>query len=267
MLVAVSGGKDSLALWAVLDDLGYKTQGLHLNMGMHEFSQASRQAISQFAENRGLTWTEYSLHKEFGYSLPQIYNLLRNKICSVCGRLKRQFLNRLAARQGYTCLATGHNLDDEAGRLLGNLLGDRQDFVRRQAPGLPAPHPRIPCKVKPLYRLETKEILTYCRLQDILPAQHKCPLSRGATSLAFQEALQLLEEKMPGTKRAFLFSYLRKPKELQMESSFQDCQVCGEPAYNQICPVCSLQRRLQDKNCKLSARTDPRSKRRSRHPK
>ena len=34
MLVAVSGGKDSLALWDVLIELGYQTTGLHLSLGI-----------------------------------------------------------------------------------------------------------------------------------------------------------------------------------------------------------------------------------------
>ena len=34
VLVAVSGGKDSLALWDVLLDLGYRTDGLYLGLGI-----------------------------------------------------------------------------------------------------------------------------------------------------------------------------------------------------------------------------------------
>ena len=34
VLVAVSGGKDSLALWDVLVELGFRTTGLHLSLGI-----------------------------------------------------------------------------------------------------------------------------------------------------------------------------------------------------------------------------------------
>lgn len=257
ILVAVSGGKDSLALWAVLQKLGLKTHGLHLDLGLEEFSQASSRAMQEFASQRGLAYSEYSLKQEFGFSLPEIHSLLPEKICSICGRIKRQFLNRLAAREGFAWLATGHNLDDEASRLLGNLLGDRQEFVRRQSPGLPSPHPRIPARIKPLYRLEIKEILAFCRLQDIRPAQASCPMSQGATSHYFKQALELLEDKMPGSKRGFLYSYLRKPKELQLKDGFQECQSCGEPAYSQPCPVCSLQSRLQGLQAKKGSNPIP----------
>ena len=38
VLVAVSGGKDSLALWDVLLDLGYQEGGLYLGLGIGGYS-------------------------------------------------------------------------------------------------------------------------------------------------------------------------------------------------------------------------------------
>ncbi|MFW6081589.1 MAG: hypothetical protein ACOC7W_06720 [Desulfosalsimonas sp.] len=244
LMIAVSGGKDSLAAWSVLDELGYETKGLHINLGIDEFSGVSRKAVAEFASSRGLPWAEYSLKDEFGYSMPEIHGILKNKICAVCGKLKRQLLNRLTAKQGYGCLVTGHNLDDEAGRLLGNLVGDRQDFVKRQFPYLPSPHPSVPAKIKPLHRLEIKEIRVYCRLREIHPAVDSCPLSTGATSSYFTEALEYLDENMPGIKRGFLFSYLKKPKELNMSDEFRKCAICGQPSLSYTCPVCALKKRV-----------------------
>lgn len=247
VMVAVSGGKDSLAAWTVLDELGYETKGLHINLGIEGFSGASRQAVAEFAESRGLPWSGYSLKEEFGYSMPEVHEILKNKICSVCGKLKRQFLNRLTAREGFSCLVTGHNLDDEAGRLLGNLVGDRQEFVKRQFPYLPSAHPEVPAKLKPLHRLEIKEILYYCRIKDIRPSGASCPFSGDATSNYFTEALEYLDEKMPGTKRGFLFSYLKKPKDLQINSmEFKSCCRCGHASLSDPCPVCSVKKRIQD---------------------
>ncbi|MCF8110003.1 MAG: adenine nucleotide alpha hydrolase family protein [Desulfobacteraceae bacterium] len=253
LMVAVSGGKDSLCAWSVLNDLGYETRGLHINLGIEGFSEASREAVAEFAASRGLSWSEYSLKNEFGYSMPEIYSILKYKICSVCGRLKRQFLNRLTAKESYSCVVTGHNLDDEAARLLGNLIGDRQEFVSRQFPWLPSPHPKIPAKLKPLHRLEIKEILAYCKIKHITPSRDACPFSRGATSNYFAEALEFLDKKMPGTKRGFLFSYLRKPKELRPADNYVNCAVCGEPALFSTCPVCGIKKRIQEIEAKRFA--------------
>src|SRR4030095_2851872 len=52
VLVAVSGGKDSRALWAALVDLGYQTEGLYLGLGIGAYSSASEQKARAFAERR-----------------------------------------------------------------------------------------------------------------------------------------------------------------------------------------------------------------------
>lgn len=244
LLVAVSGGKDSLAVWDVLHELGRETKGLHVNLGIEGFSEASVESVRRFAEKRDLSFVEYSLKECFGYTVPEIQRRTRRKICSVCGTLKRQLLNRFAVREGFQALVVGHNLDDEAGRLLGNMTRHRYQYLDKQSPFLPSTHPRLPAKLKPLYRLEAKEILTYCELKNILPVDGKCPLSRGATSHIFKEALDFLESKMPGTKRDFLFTYLDRKKPLVHASTFGSCKQCGEPAYSDLCSVCNLKNQL-----------------------
>ena len=52
MLVAVSGGKDSLALWDVLIDEGYRTTGLYLDLGIFDYSVESRAKCEAFAATR-----------------------------------------------------------------------------------------------------------------------------------------------------------------------------------------------------------------------
>ncbi len=247
LAVAVSGGKDSLALWDILHRLGYKTHGLFLDLGIPEFSETSHEAVDNFASEKGLTWSLYSLKKEFGFSLPEIRARIRGKICAYCGRLKRHFLNRLAIRHGIKTLATGHNLDDEAGRLLGNLLGQRMEYVHKQSPYLPSPHPQIPAKIKPLYRTDILEIVTYCRIMDIKPFSGICPFSRGATSKTMKRALTLIESDMPGTKRSFLFSYIRQATLGKDQSLFGICKYCGQPAYDDLCSVCRLKQRISNR--------------------
>src|SRR5258706_3976054 len=53
VLVAVSGGKDSLALWDVLIDEGYQTRGLYLDLGIFDYSVESRAKCETFAAARG----------------------------------------------------------------------------------------------------------------------------------------------------------------------------------------------------------------------
>lgn len=248
ILVAVSGGKDSLALWHVLHDLGYATHGLHLSLGIEDFSEVSLAAVEAFALERGLPYTHYSLEELLEHDLYELRKYARRDMCSVCGLLKRQLLNRLTIREGFAHLAVGHNLDDEAGRLLGNLVRHRVQYLGKQHPFLPSTHPGLPAKLKPLYRLEASEILRYCELNGINPVALKCPLSNGATSHFFKEALDLLEEKMPGTKRDFLFTYLDRNKPQSERPAFVSCRRCGEPAHTDRCSICSLLEKVESTN-------------------
>jgi hypothetical protein len=45
ILVAVSGGKDSLALWDILLKLGYRANALYVNLGIGTYSEQSHQGI------------------------------------------------------------------------------------------------------------------------------------------------------------------------------------------------------------------------------
>src|SRR5512138_2482121 len=57
ILVAVSGGKDSLALWDVLWRLEYPADGLYINLGIdseEDYSEASEGYARDFATERSL---------------------------------------------------------------------------------------------------------------------------------------------------------------------------------------------------------------------
>ena len=150
VVVAVSGGKDSLVAWDVLTRLGFQTKGLHLVLGVPGFSEASLAAAEGFAQKRGLELSAYHLKDLFGHTLPEIHWRTRRETCSVCGALKRSLLNRLALETGDRILATGHHLDDEAGRLLGNLLRHQDQYLEKFYPFFPQAHPNQAARAKPL---------------------------------------------------------------------------------------------------------------------
>jgi tRNA(Ile)-lysidine synthase TilS/MesJ len=120
VLVAVSGGKDSLALWDLLLELGYEADGLYIGLGIGGYSDASAQAARAFAEGRGLQLRELSLREDHGYDVPTAAAATRRVPCSSCGLSKRHLFDSAARDGGYAVVATGHNLDDEAAVLFGN---------------------------------------------------------------------------------------------------------------------------------------------------
>ncbi|MBI4271601.1 MAG: tRNA 2-thiocytidine biosynthesis protein TtcA, partial [Candidatus Rokubacteria bacterium] len=120
--VAVSGGKDSLALWDVLIEEGYRTSGLYLDLGIFEYSVESRAKCEAFAAARGVPLLVTAVAEAVGAPVPVIQRVTRRPPCSGCGLSKRYLMNRAALEHGFPVVATGHNLDDEAATLLGSVL-------------------------------------------------------------------------------------------------------------------------------------------------
>ncbi|MGZ6996264.1 MAG: ATP-binding protein, partial [Acidimicrobiia bacterium] len=122
ILVAVSGGKDSLALWDLLVELGYDADGVYLGLGIGEYSEESGHYVRPFAHERGLKLHEVDLPSDHGFDIPGAAAVTRRSPCGACGLSKRHLFNSTALEHGYDVVATGHNLDDEAAVLLGNVL-------------------------------------------------------------------------------------------------------------------------------------------------
>ncbi|HLT17328.1 MAG TPA: tRNA(Ile)-lysidine synthetase, partial [Acidimicrobiales bacterium] len=61
VLVAVSGGKDSLAVWDILLALGYEADGLYVGLGIGEYSDESHRYAREFAAARGAKLVEVDL--------------------------------------------------------------------------------------------------------------------------------------------------------------------------------------------------------------
>ncbi|GAB4236009.1 MAG: hypothetical protein OHK0028_12820 [Deltaproteobacteria bacterium] len=207
VLVCVSGGKDSLVLWDVLMDEGYDTEGLYIDLGIDGYSARSKEKVLSYAASRGKIPIVVDLAKE-GIPIPEAARCIRMQECSICGTVKRYFFNRVAAQGKFDVVATGHNLDDETARLLGNLLHWQHDHLARQHPLLPGEGEGLVRKVKPLWRVSEVETAAYGFLKGIDYVTEECPMSVDATSLVYKEALSGIEEKMPGTRIVFYQGFL-----------------------------------------------------------
>ncbi len=268
VLVCVSGGKDSLVLWDVLMELGYRTEGLYIDLGIAGYSDRSKEKVIAYAAARGKEPIVVDLRTE-GVPIPEAARFGRKEECAVCGTVKRYFFNRIAAQRGFTVVATGHNLDDEAARLLGNLLHWDEDHLARQHPLLPETGDGLVRKVKPLWRVSEVETASYGFLKGIDFVTEECPMSVDATSLVYKEALSLIEEAMPGTRIKFYSGFLQKrtdatrgsaetgdaagtgtAPEFAAKSGADDrpagtCVVCGAPSYMETCSYCRLKEKIR----------------------
>ena len=240
ILVAVSGGKDSLALWDVLLELGYRAHGLYLGLGIAEYSVRSHEVARAFARERDAHLVEVDLARDYGFDVPTAGRKGSRSTCAVCGLSKRYVFNRAAREGGYDVIATGHNLDDEAATLLGNTLRWQTDYIARQSPALPQ-EDGFARKVKPLYRLSELETAAFAFLRGIDYVVEECPLVAGNTQLRYKEAMNQLESTSPGTKAQFFLGYLDRAAPLfamQDEVRLVGCERCGQPTTGRFCAFC-----------------------------
>ena len=245
VLVAVSGGKDSLALWDILLDLGYSVDGLYIGLGIGEYSDESGVFARNFAEARGQKLIEISLRDDYGYDVPTAARATRRVPCSACGLSKRHLFDTAALDGGYDVVATGHNLDDEAAVLLGNTLRWEVEYLARQLPVLPA-RPGFPRKVKPLVRLTEREMAAWCVVRGIDYIVEECPMAVGNKHLGYKNTLNQLEAASPGSKAAFYLGFLDRMAPLLEGTSIASadglgaCNRCGSPTTGETCAFCRL---------------------------
>ena len=122
VMVGLSGGKDSWALLQILDVLrkrapiSFSLVAVTVDSGYDGYRH---DLISKTCQDRG--WECRIVHTEIGDVME---DLLENQAtpCSLCARLRRGVLYRLATEVGATKIALGHHLDDFVETLLLNLF-------------------------------------------------------------------------------------------------------------------------------------------------
>lgn len=242
VLVAVSGGKDSIVLWHVLNSLGYNTTGYFLNLGIGDFSEKSQAITEEFAGKFGLQLKIEYLKDELGVGIPEIAKVSKGKPCSTCGMIKRYMINR--AGLSFDVVATGHNLDDESSVLFGNILHWQVEYLDRQSPVLPKDR-TLARKVKPLILLTNFEIKFYADLLGLPYIGEKCPFSSGATTFFYKAILDEIEEKMPGAKIRFLLGFFENKKGFNTpKKELKPCIKCGYLTTAGVCSFCRLKERI-----------------------
>jgi len=122
IMVAVSGGKDSLSMLLLLREFQKKAP-VHFEIFAFTLDQAqpgfSPDKLKNFYENIGI---EHYIEKEDTYSIVTSILNADQTYCSLCSRLRRGILYSYARKSGANKLALGHHADDAIETLFLNLM-------------------------------------------------------------------------------------------------------------------------------------------------
>jgi len=249
VLVAVSGGKDSLALLHALNRLDYRVSGFYLDLGIAPVAEQVKGVIEGFSREQGIVIHTQALRDLFGAALPEIVGTLRRPACSICGRVKRYYMNRFA--QEYDALATGHNLDDEAAKLLSNLMNWQTGYLHKQNIVLQQ-RQTMQRKVKPLAFISEYETAAYAFFTGIQSVDTACPLARGNKLLQIKQAVNRIERQSPGSKIRFLKGFYQHKKIFteDMDVVLLPCSNCGFLTSAGLCSLCRLKQQWLDSAAK-----------------
>ena len=185
VLVAVSGGKDSLGLWDSVTRPRLSGRRAVSRPRYRRLQRRVGRVRPRLRSERGLNLIEIDIRDEYGFDIPAGAKAARRVPCSACGLTKRHLFDKAAIDGNYDAVATGHNLDDEAAVLFGNVLHWQTDYLGRQHPLLPA-RGGFPKKVKPLVRLGEREMAAYCLLRGIDYIVEECPMADGNRHLRYK---------------------------------------------------------------------------------
>ena len=202
VMVGLSGGKDSWALINILDVLrkrapiSFSLVAVTVDSGYDGYRH---DLITSTCEQRG--WECRIEHTEIGAVMDDLLNGATP--CSLCARLRRGVLYRLATEVGATKIALGHHLDDFVETLLLNL------FFAGSLKAMPA---RLVSDsgehvvIRPLVYVTEAEARTYAK-EEALPIVSCCCPACGDLSLQRQRVKRLiaqLEIEHPEVKNSMI---------------------------------------------------------------
>ena len=254
--VAISGGKDSIAVLNVLSkikgkDKKFRIETILIDEGIKDYRDKTMKDAASFCERNNIKLNIFSYKEEFGYTLDEILKKLKIMPCSICGTLRRYLLNKKARELGFTKLATGHNMDDEAQSILMNQLRNNMKVNARLGPinGIKKDSGFVK-RIKPLYLMTEKEVASYVFLKGFNVRFAECPYSDVGYRSEVRDLLNNFESKYHGTKDSIVNSFLEilpmLKEKYKEESSLKYCSLCGEPTSKEKCQACVYVKKLTD---------------------
>ncbi len=242
VLVAVSGGADSLALLyglhALHTHLNCHLHVVHLDHGLRRDSAADAEFVSEHAERLGLPFTGHAVE------LPHLIKQWKLSVEAAGRRSRYEFYESVCAQVGATKVALGHQRDDIAETVLMNLFrGTGTNGLKGIAPI------RDGKFIRPLAVFTRQEIESFLKSINLVPRQDSTNTDkRYLRNRIRHELMPLLEQDYNSNIRTGLS---RTAAVLSAESEYLDAiareafEACRLPSSQSTCVVLDREKFLR----------------------
>ena len=250
--VAVSGGKDSLALLQILNQMS-KTHNFRINAitvdeGIPGYRDEALGIVDKFCSELNIDHKIYSYKDLFDLTLEDALDLREDEktsSCSICGTLRRRAFDHAARDCNADVIATGHNLDDNLQTFFINMLSGDTNRIGWMDPDTSSNSIR---KIKPFCEIYESEIVFYAFTNNIPFQSESCPHMNEGIRTEIREFLNSLEVLHSGIKNN-LFNSTVKISKIVKDSNYKQktiCSNCGNECTGKICSVCNTILKLKE---------------------
>ncbi|MDR1721977.1 MAG: TIGR00269 family protein [Methanobrevibacter sp.] len=253
VLIALSGGKDSVVLLDILNTL-YQRRIIDLcavtiDEGIANYRDEGVQIAIDNVKALGIEHKVVSFKESFGMSLDEIMKKFNDRgSCTYCGVFRRWIINKAAKEFNADKIATGHNLDDETQAILMNYLEGNIHNLSKIGPKSQSKF--FTTKIKPLREVPEKEVGLYGIAKGLNIHLAGCPYAETSFRMEISDIVKSLSINHPtimySTLRGFDKIKTAIKNQYQSTFNFSTCEICGEPSSGRLCQVCSFLEELKD---------------------
>ena len=250
--VAVSGGKDSLALLKIIHEMAsthhFKIIVITIDEGIPGYRNEALEIVEKFCSELNVKHKVYSYKDLFELTLDEALELRDNEktsSCSICGTLRRRAIDYAAKDVGANVIATGHNLDDTLQTFVINMLSGDTNKIGWMDPDTSKNSLR---KIKPFCEIYESEIVFYAFTNDLPFQSEPCPHMNEGIRTEIREFLNSLETQHSGIKNNLYQSILKISQIVKKSNNKQKtiCEKCGNACTGNVCSVCSMVLKLKE---------------------
>ncbi|MEK6931963.1 MAG: TIGR00269 family protein [Thermoproteota archaeon] len=250
--VAVSGGKDSLALLNIINQMAathnFRIKAITIDEGIPGYRNEALEIVQAFCAKLNVEHKVFSYKELFDLTLDEALDLRgseKTSSCSICGTLRRRAIDHAAKDIGADVIATGHNLDDTLQTFVINMLSGDTTKIGWMDPDTSTNTLR---KIKPFCEIYESEIVFYAFTNDIPFQSEPCPHMNEGIRTEIREFLNSLEGKHSGIKNNLYQSIIKVSQIVKNTNHKQKiiCIKCGNECTGEICSVCNMVLKLKE---------------------